>query len=148
MNIQLEILDDELAVEINSILEYQWAEIGDGFALDIDWRKYFDMHQLGVLRLFTVRQDKKLIAYMSFIVSYHAHHSAILVAIQDSIFCSPEHRGGHTSDQLIDFSENTLHDEGIDHIVMAVKQKRDYSAMLIGRGYKLLETTYLKVLGE
>jgi len=147
MKFDMEHLDDELAVEISNLLKLQWDEIGRDFDLNINWSSYFNFENMGILRIFTVRKDKELIGYSSYIISPHMHHMEILVASQDSIFILPEHRAENIAGKFIDFLEDILKCEGVDHVTMAVKDKRDYSVLLTRRNYEPEETVYLKVLG-
>lgn len=147
MKFQIEILDDELSVEIDALLKLQWQEIGKGFDLNIDWVTYFDMQLTGMLVIFTLRKEGKLIGYCSFVIANHIHHSGVLLASQDSIYILPIYRRNGTFIEFIDFIEKNLEDEGVDHIVMSVKPDKDYSAHLIKHGYWAEETAYLKILG-
>jgi len=140
-----EILDDDLIAEIEELLVSQQEEVcKKDRVYDVDWAKYLTLNK--ILRVYTVRENKKLVGYSSFIISKNVHYQNDLFAANDAIYILPDYRKDGTGRDFIAFCGGRLAEENINVVTIAVKPKRDFSKMLIEIGYELEETTYLKRL--
>lgn len=136
-------LDDSLIVEIETLLAAQMEEVGTkGCRLDVDWNKYLMLNEAGVLRVYAMRVVHKLVGYSSFVIDNHLHHRHLVAAQNDSIYIMPEYR--KSSSEFIDFCDARLAEEGVNDITISVKPVRDFSAMLLKKGYEQEETVFLK----
>jgi len=139
-----ETLDEELISEIEGLLAAHLAEVGPHqYKLDVDWKKYLLMAK--VHRVYTIRENKKLIGYSSYIISNNLHHKYILMANNDSLYIKPEYRKG-TGRDFINFCNGRLAEEKIDTTTLTVRKEFDFSKMLLELGYEMEETIYSKRL--
>ena len=107
-----------------------------------DKNHYINVDNLGLSRVFTIRNDCELIGYASFYVKTHAHHKETIHAFQDGIFILPEHRGIGTD--FISWCDEQLKNEGVKVVYHFVKVDHDWSKALVGVGYKCVEHIYAR----
>ncbi len=87
-----------------------------GTELDPDWEQYRQMETLGLLKIFTARDDEKIVGYDIFIVGPHRHAVGSRIAINDMTYVLPEYRG-FTAIMLIKKSDKALSEMGCSGIV-------------------------------
>lgn len=99
------LLEDGLA----AIVCAHWDEVAvhpDKMPLAVDWDKYQDLEDKGILKVMGARRGDKLIGYSSFMVMPHLHYSTTLHAANDAIYVDPAERG--VGIKLIRESERAL----------------------------------------
>lgn len=99
------LLEDGLA----AIVAKHWREVAvhpDTMPLAVDWDKYQDLEDKGILRVMSARRGDKLIGYSSFMVMPHLHYATTLHAANDAIYVDPSERGAGI--RLIRESEKAL----------------------------------------
>ncbi len=140
-----EILEDDLITEIEELFPDQQAEVEtNGYDYDLNWDQYKNISK--VLRVYTVRENKRLVGYASYILNNSIHYKTKLFAANDSIYILPDYRKSGTGRDFLAFCEGRLAEEGVKSASMTVKNKVNFSKMLIETGYELEETNYLKRL--
>lgn len=135
--------------DIKPLIIKHWEEIAlnqDIIELNPDWDAYAKLDMGGSLRVFTVRTDnEQLVGYFVVIVSRSLHYSDHLFANNDIIFLLPEYRKGTTGIKLIDFAERELKAEGVTSLNINTKDHQSFDAILLRRGYQMIERVYSKV---
>jgi len=136
-------LDEYLIDEIEELFPMQHPEVDSKEVMyDMDWDAYLKMGNL--LRVYTVRENKRLVGYSAYIVTMSLHYKGEYWAINDAIYILPEYRKGGKGEEFITFCEVRLAQENAVAATMSVKPGRNFSEMLMKIGYELEETMYLK----
>lgn len=109
-------------------------------------QKYAELDYLGVLELYTMRDDKgALVGYSVFIISDHPHYRGVTFACQDVLFVVPEHRGINAV-EFMAYQDARLKEEDVHYCYRHVTQKVDYSKTLERMGYAQIERKFLRKL--
>lgn len=135
--------------EIKPLLWEHWAEIAhyDDIPLDPNWPQYEAMESGGLLRVFTVRDERfALIGYCIYVVAPGLHYKPVTYANQDILFILPEFRRGRIGRRLVRFTEDALKQEGVHIVLQHVKVKYDFGPMLRRDGYEPIDTVWGKRL--
>jgi GNAT superfamily N-acetyltransferase len=135
--------------EIEPLLLAHYDEIAlhkDTIKLDVDWGKYEGLERNGGLRVYTAREDGRLVGYSVFFLAWNMHYKSTLFGQNDVLYLTPEHRKGTTGLRLIKFSEDELRKDRVDKVVWHVKVANDWSAILERSGYQREEILMAKVL--
>lgn len=135
-----------LWTEIVPLLYAHWREIAtwQDIELNPDLDSYEALEEAGMLRVYTAREDGKLVGYAAFFVRTNMHYSDSLQAQQDVLFLAPSHRKGTTGIRLIQRAEEELAKEGVQVVYHHVKVAHDFGPVLERKGYKLVEKIYAK----
>lgn len=108
--------------------------------------RYDTMELRGELLVLGCRLDGRLIGYSVFFVNRHIHYRNTLVAVNDVLFVTKPMRARRAGLLLILESEKRLRLRDVVKVVWHIKPENDWSAVLLHRGYKPLETCYGKLL--
>lgn len=111
-------------------------------ALHIDNELYNEQHDLGYLRIYTIRSGHELIGYCAFFLFFHTHHKTCLHAKQDVLYIKKENRGRCLP--FLTFCDSELKELGVKVIHQCVPAQNDFSKMLKRLDYKELETIYIR----
>ena len=115
-----------------------------GKDLDICAELYQSCWEEGTLKVYTIREDEKLIGYCAFFLFLHPHHKTSLQAKQDVLFIDKARRGRGIP--FLRYCEDELKKSGVDTIHQCVPQLNDWSLLLERMGYHKLETIYTRKL--
>jgi len=139
-----EIFDDNLINEMLPLLVKHKDEIClyEDFDLDPDWGAYKRLQELGMFKIFTARNEDKLIGYVAFAIHHNLHYRARKHAVQDVLYLDPTHRGRMMGVKLIKFADDVLRDNGVHLVSQHVKIKHDFSPLLEYIGYEQVEKIY------
>src|SRR3990167_4142324 len=116
--------------EIIPLCIKHWEEIAHfkDIPLEIDRDGYARLENLGLLRIFTAREDTKLIGYSIYIVSYNMHYKSSLQAKQDVLYIDKEKRGfGH---KFILWCDEQLKKEGVQVVYHHIKAAHNWGKMI------------------
>ena len=139
----------QLASDMTSLILKHHEEVEDQrIPLAPDYNTYMEIEKLGMFHGFTARKDGKLIGYATYTTMPMLHHLTTKAAVCDLLYITPEHRGGWLGVKLLKFSESVLKDRGADLLIMNIKTKHDFGAMLKRLGYEHTEVQYSKHLGD
>jgi GNAT superfamily N-acetyltransferase len=146
MNYQRELVANVLG-ELKPLLERHYREIAhyQDIPLDPDYGFYADAPHI---RMFTVRDEGKLIGYGLFHVSRNKHYMGSLQAVQDILFILPEYRGTVTGPRLIRYCDEQLRAEGCQVVYQHVKTAHNFGPLLERQGYELVDLIYAKRLDK
>ena len=111
-------------------------QVHSDLPLDIDHDRYLLADDLGILRVFTVRDETRLIGYACFCVQFSLRHKTSLQATEDSLYLAPEYRKGTTGVRFIKFIENVLSLEGVQLIRQHAHPDTTLDALLPKMGYE------------
>lgn len=112
-----------------------------------DYDNYLKLAEIGMLRVFTAREeDNALIGYAIFFVRHNLHYKNSLQAVQDILFIHPEKRGFGA--KFIAWCDLQLQLEGVQATYHHVKVRPDlnFSPLLEKQGYQLIDLIYGKRL--
>lgn len=137
---------DDMIDEVHLLLVLHYEEIAHfkDIKLNPDFDTYFKLDQQGLLRIFTVRDQGRLIGYNVFFIKEHLHYMDSLQAVQDVVFIKKEHRGG--GGEFIAWCDEKLKSEGVQTVYHHVKAAHNFGKMLERQGYELVDLIYGKRL--
>lgn len=133
--------------EIKPIIQEHYLEIAHykDIPLMPDWESYQKLEEVGVLKIFTCREDNgALIGYGVYFIKHHLHYMTCLVAYQDILFIRKEFRGKGM--KFIDWCDQYLKTLGVTMTVHHIKAAHNFGPALERRGYELMDLIYTKRL--
>lgn len=137
--------------EIIPLIEKHWEEIAinkDKISLSPDFERYIDMNELGILRIFTVRDEGALVGYFLVVCTPHMHYKEHVFAMNDILYVAEHLRGTTVAYRLLRHVENVLAEEGISVLMINMKCHAPFDRLLEGLGYTNTERVYTKFIGE
>lgn len=123
--------------EGQALAEAHWREVSlyqKERPLAIDWGKYEGLELERALAVFTLRDDRRLIGYATFLVNFHIHYKWTLTAFNDAVFVEPKYRDENAK-EFLRFCNAELKKLGVDHILYHVKYARDFRPFLREEGF-------------
>ena len=105
-----------VAGEIEPLLEREWQAAGEdheNLPFDPNWDAYVALERAGALRVFTVRDGKRLVGHLVFAVSACLHSKTVRTATSDALWIEPDARRPGVAMRLFRFAEAWLRDEGV-----------------------------------
>ena len=138
---------EDVRHEIAPLLELHWFEIAhySDITLDPDWTFY---ESSPAVRVFTARDDGRLVGYAVFFVSTNKHYRQSLQAVQDILFLLPEYRSRTVGPRLIIYADEELQAEGVQVVYQHVKAAHDFGPLLTRIGYERVDTIYARRLDK
>jgi len=112
--------------------------------LDPDWDTYFQIESQDKLRVFTARDDNKLVGYFVFILLDSLHYKGLKIAYHDLLFVLPEYRSHKIVIDLFQFAEKYLEEDGIDHILFNSTTIKPLDKLLERFGFTHTESVFIK----
>ena len=137
--------------ELIPLLEKHWelVALNQGeIKLNPNWKEYANLDAAGILRIFTARDDGKLVGYFVLMLSESIHYKDHLFATNDVIFVLPDSRAGATGYKLIKFAEEHCRESGVSLMMINTKVHIPFDSLMIGMGFDLIERIYSKFLGK
>ena len=116
--------------------------------LDPNWEEYGRLDAAGILRIFTARDNGKLVGYFVLMVSQSVHYKAHKFATNDILFVLPDSRAGATGYKLIKFAEDHCKNDGVSLLMVNTKVHLPFDSLMVGMGFDLIERIYSKFLGK
>lgn len=147
MNFEREIATLPLCQELFPLLELHYREIAvdQDIPLTPDFAKYTQLEALGRLRVYTARDDDRLLwGYAIYFVGPNMHYQTSLQAVQDVLFMHPGRRG--VGGRLIRFADDELAKDGVQKVFHHVKLAHDFGPLLKRQGYEPIEAIYARRL--
>jgi|TARA_R110000868_G_scaffold408968_1_gene693537 GNAT superfamily N-acetyltransferase len=137
--------------DAQELLKSHWEEIAlnkGKIALNPDWDVYQTLEDSGKLKIFTVRDDDKLIGYFVVLVGTGLHYKDHVFAVNDVLYLDQDCRKGRTGLKLIKFSEQCLKDDGVSVLSVNTKVHRPFDSLMEYLGFNLVERVYSKYIGD
>lgn len=140
----------DLFSEMLPLLESHYHEIAHykDIKLAPNFEKYEAMDRVGLLRIFTARDDVsgEMIGYCCFFFANNLHYKDSLQAVQDVVFLEKSKRGAGAGKEFIDWCDSELKNEGAQVVYHHVKNKHNFGPMLETLGYELVDLIYARRL--
>jgi hypothetical protein len=116
-----------------------------GLSVDVNTPLYRSLRQVDCFKVYSIREDGKLIGYSSFILQPHLQHKEHWQANQDVLYIVPEKRGNGIA--FMKWCENELVEtRNISFVFRSVTKFKDWSLILKRLNYEEVETIYMKDL--
>lgn len=135
-----EIVDD--IIPLNKA-HYEEVFPGARFPLKIDYNKYVKLNELGLFKIFGLRDDGKLVGYNGFWVTDRIHCNDEKMAVNDIFFIEPSYRGKITG-EFIDYCETELKALGVHRICYNAPIGTKLGAVVSKKNYSLWEQVFTK----
>jgi len=142
---------EALLEEVASLTEDHWDEVAnfkDTIKLAVDNEKYISLGLKKSCRLYTMRDDDRLVGYMSVLVDTHLHYKNDLFAFVDTIFIDIDYRKGASALYFMKLVENQMKLLDVKVMSYHIKVKADYPAIFKRLKFEKVEHIYSKLLGE
>lgn len=126
-----------------------WEELGldrMDVPVSIDWARYQELHDAGILHIVTTRDNGTLIGYHMSLVSTALHYSTTPHAMVDLYYLKPEYRKSKVGLKMFQFAERALKNRGVVKIITATKLHLNHTPLFEALGYKASEITFTKVI--
>lgn len=139
----------DVVEEMKPLFAEHWREIGvdhDAVPMDMDFEIYEKYHEIGYLKITTVRADGDLVGYCMALVCSHLHYRSTLFALGDLYYLDQEYRKGAAGMRMFIEHEKNMRALGVKKMTTITKLHHDRSQMFEKLGWKAQETTYVKVL--
>lgn len=150
LDIKQEDLTEELAEEAFAIFEdyYARSKAGEGMPpLKFKWVVYFNLQNIGLLRVYTAREDGKLLGVNFYVCMDHLHHDDFKVADCVGLSVHLDARGKSVGRKLVDFASEKLKAEGVHAQVHKAKTLYEDKPLFERLpGFTLIEKAYLRKL--
>lgn len=111
-----------------------------------DKEQYIKLEEIGIVKLFTVREECELIGYAVFFIKHNLHYKSSLQAVQDVIYIRKDRRG--CGRKFIKWCDKKLREFGVQVVYHHVKQEHNFGKMLEIMDYKLIDLIYGKRLDK
>lgn len=137
--------------ELEPIIKLHWEQIAlnqEKIKLNPDWNQYFAVEKLGMLKLFTVRDNGELVGYFCVIMNRGLHYADHVFAACDVIYVKPDKRAGLTGYRLIKYAETELKKLGVSVLAINTKVHMPFDSLMDRMGYSNTERLYQKYIGE
>lgn len=137
--------------DAQKLLEAHWEEIAlnkGKIALNPDWEAYEALEGSGKLKIFTARDDDRLIGYFVVIVGVNLHYKDHVFAVNDILYLDKEYRKGRTGLKLIKFAEKCLKEDGVSVLSINTKVHKPFDSLMEYMGFNLIERVYSKYIGD
>lgn len=137
--------------DILPLIEEHWELVAlnkGSIKLNPDWEQYAALDSSGILKIFTARDNNKLVGYFILLVNNSLHYKDHVFAVCDIIFVTPEARKGATGYKLLKYAENWCVDNNVSLLNINTKVHMPFDSLLEKTGFKLIERLYSKYLGE
>lgn len=138
----------DLLEELKPLLKLHWEELAnhkDIRPLDPDYPMYMAMNDMEILRMFTVRENSKLIGYSTWIIAKNLHYKTWLYAVADIYWLNPEYRKTGISFDFFFHIEDWLKGLGVKSITVQDKINHSNEKFFNRLGYSPIEQNYEKV---
>jgi len=137
--------------ECKYLIQLHWDEIAlhkDVIRLNPDWEAYQNLEDNHKLRVFTARDEGKLVGYFVVLVGTNLHYKDHLFANNDIIYLHGDYRKGFAGVRLIKFAEKCLKDDGVSVLTINTKVHQPFYKLLDRLEFNEVERVYSKYLGS
>lgn len=150
LKIQEENLKDCIE-EMKPLLAEHYKEVAvyqDKIEFNPDYERYLDMNVLGFVRVFTIRDEGKLVGYSLYLLNPNIHYKDHLYAVNDVIYVDPEYRGSTAAYRLMKLSEKTLKAAGVSVMTIHMKTYLPFERLCQAFDMDKVEYLYMKYIGD
>lgn len=138
----------DVVEEIKPLVQLHWQDVSDGTEgePDPDYDKMIQLEELGIFKLFTARDEGRLVGYVAWIIAHHLHYRTLLFAHDDAFFLHREYRRGGEGIKLFEFCENALREMGVKRLACHEKIRFPLGPFFIRLGFRNVERNWFKDL--
>ena len=139
----------DIVEELKPLFAEHWREIGvdhEAIPMDMDYEMYDKYHEIGYLKITTVRADGVLVGYVFALLCPHLHYKSTLFALGDLYWLAPEHRKGAAGMRMFIEHEQYMRALGAKKMTTITKVFHNRVPMLEALGWKQQEIVMTKVL--
>lgn len=140
----------DILTELAPILEMHWEELANNKEvrmLNVAYDTYIKLNELGLIRIFTARDDYNLlVGYFCFCIAPNLHYQHWLHADVDVYYIHPEYRTGGVGSEMVGKVEEWLKSLGVNMVSMMDKIHHSHEKFFTRLGYKQVERIYEKIL--
>ncbi|REK56677.1 MAG: N-acetyltransferase [Bacteroidetes bacterium] len=143
---ETELFTDSLIDELKILLPIQDEDLWKHWhnRIDVNWHYYKVLAYNGNLIAITARDGKELVAYAIFVVVDDPHHTGHIIAKQDSMYVIYDYRR-EIGSKFISYCEKIIKSKtDAEEIYQSVLPQKDFSHILLRKGYDLAEMTMVK----
>lgn len=151
-NLKISYQEDKLSdilEEMKPMLKKHWEELAnnkDIRDLDPDYPMYLAMNDMDILKIYTVKEDGKLIGYSIWIIANHLHYKTWKYAVSDVYYLGPEYRKTGISFDFFFHIEDWLKSLGVKSCTVQDKVNHSHGTFFNRVGFNLVENVYEKVI--
>lgn len=114
--------------------------------LDIDFERYQQLADLGILYIVTIRDEDKIVGYFIANVMTHIRYKKSLTAFTDIYYLHPDYRQSWIGIKLFKFVEEDLKKKGVERLIATTKVKLDNSPIFERLKWVFTEKLYTKLI--
>ena len=107
---------------------------------------YKMMAYSGAMRIFTVRDEKKLAGYAIFFIGHSPNWKGLKQANEQGLFILPEYRRPRTAINFLRFCDNHLKSEGVSMVSYQSPADAPFGGLLSRLGYSKVDEIYARRL--
>lgn len=129
---------DQWMLDIEHLIEQHYQELTldpDVMKLAPSWNIYRRRIADGSMVATGISHEGQLIGYCVWFLSSHLHYENNLVANNDVLFITAEHRKGMLGIKFIKYQEQVLQELGVSKVLWHVKLAKDFRKILHRMGY-------------
>jgi len=108
---------------------------------------YLELERVGIIKVFTARDNGLLVGYIVFFVQPSLHYMDHIFASNDILFIHPDHRKGSAGIRLIKYAESKLKEQGVSVVMINTKTHAPFDPILNRLGYQNTERLHTKYIG-
>lgn len=141
-------LFENIISELPSILNTHWEELAnnkDIRPLDVDYAFYILANRQDFIKIFTVRDDKKLIGYASFVIKNNPHYKTWKYAVSDVYYLDKVYRKTGIGLEMFRKIEDWLKSFDVKSITVQDKLQHSHNSLFVKLGFTPIEQNYEKV---
>lgn len=138
-----------LKEELEPMILAHYKEIAlyqESIKLAPDWARYFQLEEMGILKILTARQEGTLIGYYIQLINPNLHYSLDNFAVCDIVYLGKEYRGGKHSVELFKQAEKVAKDNGASVMTMHFKTYLPFDNLMVNLGWDYSERLYTKLI--
>ena len=140
---------DSIQDEVLPLIERHFDEVypaRDTFDLDMDWDTYRSLESVNLLKIFTARDEDKLVGYLWVVIAPNLCSKGNFIPSEDGLYVEPKYRGLTVARRLIQFGEKCLKEDGYEVLCITGTEEKPIDKFVERMGYKKIETRFKKVL--
>jgi GNAT superfamily N-acetyltransferase len=143
---------DHVIDEIKPMLEQHYYEVcahPQVLKLNPDYTKYKEFDRMGLIRIFTARDQEhkaRLIGYFISFIHPHMHYQDTVYAVNDVLYLDPEYRSGSVAYHLTNEALDDLKGCGVDIVTVHMKIKHEFRRLLRHLGFEQTEENWEVIL--
>lgn len=136
--------------DIKPLFHDHWLEIAgnkDTIPLDPDFDRYQILEDQEMLRIFTVRDEGKLVGYFISFIAPNLHYKTTIYALNDVLYVDPDYRAGTVAYRMFNGAMKDLKDNcNVDMLVIHMKVKFEFRKLLKSLGFTRVEENWERLL--